>query len=111
MHERARVEIDEPPARTLVPSYTPQDESQRGRRPVNLTLARDAIARGERFAERHGVSLSTLVTGFLHSLPDRETDAASQLSPSVRRLYGLAVGHDLSQDTYHEFLATKYGVK
>ena len=89
--------------------YPPNQETTRARRPVNLTLDRDAVARGERFADRHGISVSTLVSGFLQSLPD-ESDAPA-VSPAVKRLYGLAAGHDLSVEIHREFLAKKYGVK
>ena len=89
---------------------TETSQSPRGRRPVNLTLDRDAVERGERFANRHGVSVSTLVSGFLQSLPDEDSAAAS-FSPAVKRLYGVAAGNDFSRDLHREFLANKYGVK
>ena len=89
---------------------TETSQSPRGRRPVSLTLDRDAVERGERFANRHGVSVSTLVSGFLQSLPDEDSAAAS-FSPAVKRLYGVAAGNDFSRDLHREFLANKYGVK
>lgn len=92
------------------PLAVPSQESARGRRPVNLTLDRDAVERGERFANRHGISVSTLVSGFLQALPDEVSDAAP-LAPPVQRLYGLATGPDLSRDMHRAFLANKYGVK
>lgn len=90
--------------------YPLHHDSPRGRRPVNLTLDRDAVERGERFANRHGVSVSTLVSGFLQSLPDEDSAAAS-FSPAVKRLYEVAAGRDFSRDLHREFLANKYGVK
>ena len=86
-------------------------DSPRGRRPVNLTLDRDAVERGERFAARHGVSVSMLVSGFLHALPEDDSAVPSSFIPAVQRLYGVATGHELSRDAYREFLASKYGVK
>ena len=85
-------------------------ESLRGRRPVNLTLAHDAMERGEQFAARHGVSVSTLVSGFLLSLPDDDADVPSHL-PAVQRLYGLLAGHEVSREHYRAYLASKYGVR
>jgi hypothetical protein len=82
----------------------------RGRRPVNLTLDRDAVERGERFAQREGMSLSTLVTNFLQSLPDPDAATVLPLVPAVKRLYGLAAGHELTRDDVRQFLARKYGV-
>jgi hypothetical protein len=104
VRERARAVDEEPLHASLL-------ESPRGRRPVNLTLDRDAVERGERFAARHGVSVSMLVSGFLQALPEDESVAPSAFVPAVQRLYGLAAGHEFSRDTYREFLASKYGVK
>lgn len=95
---------------TATAPYEAAVAPSRGRRPVNLTLDRDAVERGERFARQEGMSLSTLVTGFLQSLPDPDAAAAHALAPAVRRLYGLAAGHDLSRDDVRQFLARKYGV-
>lgn len=95
---------------TATAPYEATAAPSRGRRPVNLTLDRDAVERGERFARHEGVSLSTLVTGFLQSLPDPDAASALSLAPAVRRLYGLAAGHDLSRDDFRKFLARKYGV-
>ena len=77
------------------------------KRPTNLTLDAEALARGERFSKRHGTSVSQLVTGFLYSLP-AEGDALPQLTPPVGRLYGLAAGGITDQDEYRRHLAAKY---
>ena len=82
----------------------------RGRRPVNLTLDRDAVERGERIAKREGVSLSTLVSGFLQSLPDPDERSDLSVAPAVQRLYGRVRGHDLSREDARQFLARKYDV-
>ena len=80
------------------------------KKPTNLTLDPEAVARGERFGERHGTSLSQLVTSFLYSLPaDESGDAPPDLAPPVRRLYGLAAGGTTDRDTYREHLRRKYG--
>lgn len=56
-----------------------------------LSLPAMAIARGEEYARRHGISLSKLVGNFLSALPlDEGTEGG--LSPAVRRLYGVAAG-------------------
>lgn len=81
-----------------------------GKRPTNLTLDPEAVARGERFGQRHGASLSQLVNGFLHSLPGGESDEAlADLTPPVRRLYGLAAGGTTDRAAHRAHLLEKYG--
>lgn len=81
-----------------------------GKRPTNLTLDPDAVARGERYGARHGRKLSQLVNGFLAALPAPDDDAElADLSPAVRRLYGVAAGGRTDRDTYRAHLAEKYG--
>jgi hypothetical protein len=59
--------------------------ARKPKRPKNLLLDPDAVARGERYSRRHGISLSRLVGDFLRSLPlDAER---STLTPAVRRLW------------------------
>jgi hypothetical protein len=83
------------------------------KRPTNLTLDPEAVARGERFGQRHGTSLSQLVTGFLYSLPgDAASMKVSELAPPVRRLYGVATGASgaaTDRETYRAHLDKKYG--
>jgi hypothetical protein len=82
------------------------------KRPTNLTLDPEAVRRGERFGQRHGASLSQLVTGFLYSLPAEELgESLDELTPAVRRLYGLAAGGDNDRDAYRDHLARKYGAR
>lgn len=80
------------------------------KRPTNLTLDPEAVTRGERFGQRHGTSLSQLVTDFLYSLPaDDVDDTLPQLTPPVRRLYGLAAGGTTDRDAYRDHVVEKYG--
>lgn len=77
---------------------------------TNLTLDPDAVARGERFGQRHGTSLSQLVNGFLHSLPADEGDETlAHLTPPVRRLYGIAADGTTDRDAHRAYLREKYG--
>ena len=87
------------------------EPSARPRRAVNLTLDQHAIDVGERFASRHGVSVSSLVSGFLRSLPDADDGPRTELAPPVARLYGLLSGHDATRETYRTHMAQKYGVR
>ena len=83
---------------------------QANKRPTNLTLDPEAVARGERYVRRHGTSLSQLVTGFLYSLPaDESDDAELHLAPPVRRLYGVAEGGTADRDAHRRHLTRKYG--
>lgn len=92
------------------PAKTPAKKPGKkpGKKPTNLTLDPEAVTRGERFGRRHGTSLSQLVTGFLYSLPADE-DTLPQLTPPVRRLYGLAAGGTTDRDAYRHHLVEKYG--
>lgn len=72
---------------------------RRRKKATNLTLDPAAVARGEEYGARHGRKLSQLVNGFLLALPGAEVaadgaagDAIADLSPAVRRLYGVAAG-------------------
>ncbi len=87
-----------------------------GRKPVkkatNLTLDPDAVARGEQYGARHGRKLSQLVNGFLAALPAVESDqTVTDLSPAVRRLYGIAAGSTTDRETYRAHLSQKYGTR
>jgi hypothetical protein len=76
------------------------------KRPKNLLLDPDAVARGERYSERHGTNLSRLVGDFLRALP-LDTRGTS-LSPAVQRLWGVAARNDAGRDSYREHLYKKY---
>lgn len=77
------------------------------RRPQNLSLEPDAVAHAERYAERHGTSVSRLVSDFLASLPLGAP--ARELTPVVRRLLGAAAGSDVDREDYRRHLHRKYG--
>ncbi|MBA3894110.1 MAG: hypothetical protein H0X69_10510 [Gemmatimonadales bacterium] len=76
--------------------------------PKNLSLEPEAIARGERYGERHGKNLSQLVNDLLHALP-LERSAGAELSPLVRRLLGVAAGADADRESHRDHLSRKYG--
>ncbi len=78
-----------------------------GKRAKNLLLDADALGRAESFSRRHGTTVSRLVSDYLRSLPDFESDV--DLSPAVRRLYGIAAGTTADRETYREYLVAKYG--
>jgi hypothetical protein len=78
------------------------------RRPKNLSLEPDAVARGERYGKLHGKNLSQLVNDFLRALPlGASRDAA--FSPVVRRLRGVAAGVKADRETHRKHLVRKYG--
>lgn len=80
------------------------------KRATNLTLDPAAVSRGERFGEQHGTSLSQLVTRFLLALGDEDDRAPmTDLTPSVRRLYGAAASGGVDRRMYLEYLHEKYG--
>jgi len=78
------------------------------RESLNLSIERTSIERARRYSEIHGTSISRLVDEFLASLPVEEP-ARDDLSPVVRRLYGIAKGGSLGIEDYHEYLMKKYG--
>lgn len=84
------------------------------KKPTNLSLDPEAVARGEQFGKRLGKSVSELVTRFLFSLPGEpgESDIVpEELAPSVRRLFGIAAGAASDRDAYRTYLDEKYGGK
>lgn len=75
------------------------------KRPKNLLLPPDAVARGERFSRLRGTSLSRLVSDFLRALPIGDGDEGS--APQVERLRGLLkAGGD--RQVYRDHLVKKY---
>ena len=57
----------------------------------------EAAKRGERYAMLHDTTLSRVVSDFLRSLP-LEPTAVADLSPIVRRLYGVAKRARLAEE-------------
>lgn len=78
------------------------------RKPKNLSLEPDAVARGERYGKLYGKNLSQLVNDFLRALP-LEPSGAGGLTPVVRRLRGVAARAKADRETYRKHLARKYG--
>ncbi|MEW6747474.1 MAG: DUF6364 family protein [Planctomycetota bacterium] len=72
-----------------------------------LSLDPKAVERGERFSRLHSTSLSRLVNDFLAQLP--VDDVEPDLTPTVRRLLGVAKGGPDEND-YREYLFQKYGL-
>ena len=83
------------------------NERPKPKRPKNLLLDPDAVARGERYSRRHGTNLSRLVGDFLRSLPLGADEGA--LTPAVRRLWGIAAGTDTDRQQFRQHLSRKYG--
>ena len=83
------------------------DARRKAKRPKNLLLDPDAVARGERYSRLHGTNLSRLVGDFLHALPLGAEELA--LTPAVRRLWGVAAGSDTDKEVYRQHLSRKYG--
>ena len=81
--------------------------SKSTKKPKNLSLEPDAVARGERYSQLHGTNLSRLVSDFLRSLP--LGGSKKPLSPAVQRLRGIAAGRKADRSTYREHLRRKYG--
>ena len=83
------------------------ESRKRTKRPKNLLLDPDAVARGERYSRRHGTSLSQLVGDFLRSLPLGVE--GSPLTPAVRRLWGVAGNAKDGREVYRQHVSRKYG--
>jgi len=75
---------------------------------LNLSIDADAVERARKYSELHDVSISRLVNDFLARLPLEEADGVASLSPTVRRLLGIAEGGPDEED-YHRYLMEKYG--
>ncbi len=75
---------------------------------LNLLLDRSAIDRGKRYGQLHGTSVSQLVGDFLSKLPLPGEPGGDDLTPTVRRLLGVASG-EADHDDYHRYLLEKYG--
>lgn len=81
------------------------------KKPTNLSLDPGALERGEQFAKRTGKSVSQLVSRYLFSLPMEQEGSdlpLAELSPAVRRLYGVAAGEAGDEESYREYLSAKY---
>lgn len=72
----------------------------------NLSLDPAAVERGERYSEIHSTSLSQVVSDLLMRLPI--DDGEAELTPTVRRLLGIAKG-GAGEEDYHQYLLDKHG--
>lgn len=81
--------------------------SKPARKAKNLSLAPDAVERGEEYSQLHGTNLSRLVSDFLLLLPMGKP--GQTLSPAVQRLRGIAADSSRDRSTYQEHLYRKYG--
>ena len=75
---------------------------------LNLTVDAAVVERARRYSERHNTSISGLVGEFLAQLPEEDGEGAGELSPTVRRLLGLAAGGPDRED-YRKHLLEKHG--
>lgn len=80
--------------------------AKRGKQAKNLLLDAEAIARGERYSDLHGTTLSRLVGDFLQSLPLE--GARRPLAPAVARLRGTAKGGKTDLRAHRAHLYRKY---
>lgn len=74
---------------------------------VNMTIDAEIVERARRYTRRHDTSISQLVGEFLSQLPEDEANEA-ELTPTVRRLLGIAEGGPNRED-YRRGLLEKYG--
>ena len=75
---------------------------------LNITVDPDVVERARRYTRRHDTSISELVGEFLSHLPDADGSGPADLSPTVRRLLGIAAGGPDRED-YRSHLLEKYG--
>jgi hypothetical protein len=96
--------------KTGSPKATAKAANKPVKRPTNLTLDPEAIARGEWFSRKLGVSLSQLVSRLLRALPtDDDRLESADLTPVVKRLYGVAERAATNREDYRKHLRQKYG--
>jgi hypothetical protein len=75
---------------------------------LNITVDEAVVERARRYARRHNTSISGLVGEFLSHLPEGDSPKDEDLSPTVRRLLGIAAGGPDRED-YRRHLLEKYG--
>lgn len=73
---------------------------------LTLSVDKDSIANGKRYAKETGRSLSAIVEDYLAALPATGADNEQQLPSNVRRLIGIAAGAD--ENDYRRHLEAKY---
>ena len=75
---------------------------------LNITVDAALVERARRYTQRHNTSISGLVSEFLAHLPEGGGAGSADLSPTVRRLLGIAAGGPDRED-YRRHLLEKYG--
>jgi len=75
---------------------------------LNITVDAAVVERARRYTRRHNTSISGLVSEFLAHLPEGGGAESEDLSPTVRRLLGIAAGGPDRED-YRRHLVEKYG--
>ena len=75
-------------------------------RKLTLSIDQTVIERARRYSERHGTSISRLVTNYLAQLED-EKRATKRDSATVRRLRGV-LPPEAHIEEYHEHVERKY---
>jgi len=75
------------------------------RKKLTLSVDERIIARAHRYSQRHGTSISQLVSNYLARLA--EAGPHPPHSPTVRRLIGI-LPSDVSVEQHHEYLEQKY---
>ena len=74
---------------------------------LNITVDPAVIERARHYTQRHNTSISRLVNEFLSQLPVKH-DSEESLTPTVRRLLGVAKG-GVDREDYRRHLVEKYG--
>ena len=75
---------------------------------LNITVDAAVVERARRYTRRHNTSISGLVGEFLAHLPESDVPGDDNLSPTVRRLLGIAAGGP-DREEYRRHLLEKYG--
>ena len=75
---------------------------------LNITVDAGVVERARRYTQRHNTSISGLVGEFLAHLPEGGDTEPSDLSPTVKRLLGVAAGGP-DREEYRRYLLEKYG--
>ena len=75
---------------------------------LNITVDADVVDRARRYTRRHNTSISGIVSEFLARLPDAGRDEELELSPTVKRLLGIAAGGP-DREGYRQYVLERYG--
>jgi Family of unknown function (DUF6364) len=75
---------------------------------LTLRIDEDLIARAKAYSKRTGKSVSRMVADYLSLLPERSSNEAASLTPTVRSLHGLLRGSAVDEQDYRRHLEEKY---